>query len=114
MITGILSVGREGEQTFGRAIFSTCFPPSPPSHCSRSSTEKLDIGRVHQSSFAVKEDHPPVLLLAGLELGRDAHRLGRSSGICRAYEIGGQVQVARVRPGSPLFPVPGDPARTRR
>src|SRR5262249_32570308 len=27
---------------------------------------KVDIGRVHQSSFAVKEDHPAVLLLAGL------------------------------------------------
>jgi hypothetical protein len=110
----ILSVGREGEQTFGRRHFLDLLSSFTIEPLFSIKHGKLDIGRVHQSSFAVKEDHPPVLLLAGLSWVVTHNRLGRSGGICRADEIRGQVQVARIRPGSPLFPVPGDPARTGR
>ena len=63
---GILSVGREGEQTFGRRHFLDLLSSFTTEPLFSVKHGKLDIGRVHQSSFAVKEDHPPVLLLAGL------------------------------------------------
>ena len=63
---GILSVGREGEQTFGRRHFLDLLSSFTTEPLFSIKHGKLDIGRVHQSSFAVKEDHPPVLLLAGL------------------------------------------------
>lgn len=63
---GILSVGREGEQTFGRRHFLDLLSSFTTEPLFSIKHGKLDLGRVHQSSFAVKEDHPPVLLLAGL------------------------------------------------
>jgi ATP-dependent helicase Lhr and Lhr-like helicase len=63
---GILSVGRQGEQTFGRRHFLDLLSSFTTEPLFSVKHGKLDIGRVHQSSFAVKEDHPPVLLLAGL------------------------------------------------
>ena len=63
---GILSVGRQGEQTFGRRHFLDLLSSFTTEPLFSVKHGKLDIGKVHQSSFAVKEDHPPVLLLAGL------------------------------------------------
>ena len=63
---GILSVGREGERTLGRRHFLDLLSSFTTEPLFSVKHGKLDIGRVHQSSFAVKEDHPPVLLLAGL------------------------------------------------
>jgi ATP-dependent Lhr-like helicase len=63
---GILSVGRQGEQTFGRRHFLDLLSSFTTEPLFSVKHGKLDIGRVHPSSFAVKEDHPPVLLLAGL------------------------------------------------
>ena len=63
---GILSVGRESEQTFGRRHFLDLLSSFTTEPLFSVKHGKLDIGKVHQSSFAVKEDHPPVLLLAGL------------------------------------------------
>jgi ATP-dependent Lhr-like helicase len=62
----ILSVGRQGEQTFGRRHFLDLLSSFITEPLFSIKHGKLDIGRVHQSSFAVKEDHPPVLLLAGM------------------------------------------------
>jgi ATP-dependent Lhr-like helicase len=54
---GILSVGREGEQTFGRRHFLDLFSSFTTEPLFSIKHGKLDIGRVHQSSL-VKEDHP--------------------------------------------------------
>ena len=62
---GILSIGPEGEATFGRRNFLELL--------SAFTTEPLftvrfghdEIGKVHQASFVLKEDRPPVLLLGG-------------------------------------------------
>jgi ATP-dependent Lhr-like helicase len=63
---GILSVGRQGEQTFGRRHFLDLLSSFTTEPLFAVKHGNLDIGKVHQSSFAVKEDQPPVLLLAGL------------------------------------------------
>jgi ATP-dependent Lhr-like helicase len=62
---GILSMGREGEETFGRRHFLDLLSSFTTEPLFSVRHGKLDLGKVHQASFAVKEDHPPVLLLAG-------------------------------------------------
>jgi ATP-dependent Lhr-like helicase len=62
---GILSMGREGEETFGRRHFLDLLSSFTTEPLFTVKHGKLDLGKVHQASFAVKEDHPPVLLLAG-------------------------------------------------
>jgi ATP-dependent Lhr-like helicase len=62
---GILSMGREGEETFGRRHFLDLLSSFTTEPLFTVKYGKLDLGKVHQASFAVKEDHPPILLLAG-------------------------------------------------
>lgn len=62
---GVLSIGREGEETFGRRHFMDLLSSFTTEPLFMVRHGNKDIGRVHHSSFVVKEDRPPVLLLGG-------------------------------------------------
>jgi ATP-dependent Lhr-like helicase len=62
---GVLSMGPEGERTFGRRHFMELMSAflTDPLFVVRHG--RAELGQVHQASFAMKDDRPPVLLLAG-------------------------------------------------
>jgi ATP-dependent Lhr-like helicase len=62
---GILWLGRAGEEEFGRKNFMELFSvfQTPPLFSVRYG--QTDLGEVHESSFLVRGEHKPVLLLAG-------------------------------------------------
>jgi ATP-dependent Lhr-like helicase len=62
---GMLSIGVEGEREFGRRHFMGLMSAflTDPQFVVRYG--RAELGQVHQASFAMKDDRPPVLLLAG-------------------------------------------------
>ncbi len=62
---GLLSIGKEGEEAFGRRHFMDLLSSFTTEPLFMVRHGNKDIGRVHHSSFLVKEDRPPVLLLGG-------------------------------------------------
>jgi ATP-dependent Lhr-like helicase len=62
---GILSIGRQGEEAFGRRHFMDLLSSFTTEPLFMVKHGNKDLGRVHHSSFVVKEDRPPVLLLGG-------------------------------------------------
>jgi ATP-dependent Lhr-like helicase len=62
---GILSMGVEGEREFGRRHFMELLSSFLTDPLFAVRYGRSELGQVHQASFAMKDDHPPVLLLAG-------------------------------------------------
>lgn len=62
---GLLSVGRLGEQQFGKKNFMEIFSVFISAPLVRVFHGKQEIGEVHQATFVVKENYPCVLSLGG-------------------------------------------------
>jgi ATP-dependent Lhr-like helicase len=62
---GLLWLGREGEATFGRRHFMELFSTFVAEPLFAVRYGRADLGQVHQVSFALRHDEPPVLRLAG-------------------------------------------------
>lgn len=62
---GHWSIGREGETAFGRRHFMDLLSAFTSEPLFTVKHGQLELGRVHHASFAVRDDRPPVLLLAG-------------------------------------------------
>ena len=62
---GVWSVGSEGERAFGRRHFLDLLSAFTTEPLFTVKHGEAELGRVHQASFAVRDDRPPVLLLAG-------------------------------------------------
>jgi ATP-dependent helicase Lhr and Lhr-like helicase len=63
--SGYWSVGQEGEKAFGRRHFLDLLSAFTTEPLFAVKHGEAELGRVHQASFAVRDDRPPVLLLAG-------------------------------------------------
>lgn len=62
---GVWSIGAEGEAAFGRRHFIDLLSSFTSEPLFTVKHGELELGRVHHASFAVRDDRPPVLLLAG-------------------------------------------------
>lgn len=62
---GRWSIGREGESAFGRRHFMDLLSAFTSEPLFTVKHGQVELGRVHHASFAVRDDRPPVLLLAG-------------------------------------------------
>ncbi len=62
---GVWSIGREGEAAFGRRHFMDLLSAFTTEPLFTVKHGQIELGRVHHASFAVRDDRPPVLLLAG-------------------------------------------------
>jgi ATP-dependent Lhr-like helicase len=63
--SGVWSIGTEGEAAFGRRHFIDLLSAFTSEPLFTVKHGQLELGRVHHASFAVRDDRPPVLLLAG-------------------------------------------------
>ena len=63
--SGRWSIGGEGERQFGRRHFLDLLSAFTTEPLFTVKHGEAELGRVHEASFAVKDDRPPVLLLAG-------------------------------------------------
>lgn len=63
--SGVWSIGTEGEAAFGRRHFIDLLSAFTSEPLFTVKHGDLELGRVHHASFAVRDDRPPVLLLAG-------------------------------------------------
>jgi ATP-dependent Lhr-like helicase len=63
--SGVWSVGREGEKAFGRRHFLDLLSAFTTEPLFAVKHGEAELGRVHHASFVVRDDRPPVLLLAG-------------------------------------------------
>jgi ATP-dependent Lhr-like helicase len=63
--SGVWSIGPEGEAAFGRRHFIDLLSAFTSEPLFTVKHGELELGRVHHASFAVRDDRPPVLLLAG-------------------------------------------------
>jgi ATP-dependent helicase Lhr and Lhr-like helicase len=111
---GIWSIGREGEVKFGRRHFMDLLSAFTTEPLFTVKHGQLELGRVHQLTFATRDDRPAVLLLAGrawvvvhvdwksrVAFVKPSEDLGRSrwlgSGAALGYEL--CQSVARVPSG---------------
>ncbi len=62
---GLWSIGPEGESTFGRRHFMDLLSAFTTEPLFTVKHGQLELGRVHQLTFATRDDRPAVLLLAG-------------------------------------------------
>jgi hypothetical protein len=62
---GRWSIGPEGETAFGRRHFMDLLSAFTSEPLFTVKHGQLELGRVHHASFVVRDDRPPVLLLAG-------------------------------------------------